>query len=168
MNIWSIPRSTVKTKTSLRSIHNQVYFCNIILQTTLPSSSTSFKISFLIDFHWGLSSEFFSTVTNVRITWTTFMVLTYPWPIHCEYKLRQKKWQIIKYLHSRDYVVQCIKTWFCRNCWRLVWTELNGFGGSGKNSRIKHYCLYYGEFNCIVLNVILAWNCLHIDDFVFS
>ena len=38
---------------SLGSIHNQVYFSNIILQTTLPSSSTSFKIYFLINFHWG-------------------------------------------------------------------------------------------------------------------
>ena len=60
---------------SLGSIHNQVYFCNIILQTTLPSSSTSFKISFLMDFHWGLKSEFFATVANVRITWTSFRVL---------------------------------------------------------------------------------------------
>ena len=32
-----IPRYTVKTKMSLGSIHNQVYFCNIFLQKTLPS-----------------------------------------------------------------------------------------------------------------------------------
>ena len=43
VNIWSIPRYAVKTKMSLRSVHNEVYFCNIILQATLPSSSTSSK-----------------------------------------------------------------------------------------------------------------------------
>ena len=73
MNIWSIPRYTVKTKTSLRSIHNQVYFCNIILQTTLPSFT---PWSLLIDDHCEPQSEFFA---NVRIGWTSFrLYLTLP------------------------------------------------------------------------------------------
>ena len=60
---------------SLGSIHNQVYFCNIILQTTLPSFA---PWSFLIDDHCELQSEFFATVANVRIGWTSFSVSKIP------------------------------------------------------------------------------------------
>ena len=79
VNIWSIPRCAVKTEMSLRSIRYEVYFCNIILQTTLPSS-TSFKISFLIDYHWGLQSEFFDTIVFVRIIWSSYRVYQWRWP----------------------------------------------------------------------------------------
>ena len=71
VNIWSIPRYAVKTKTSLGSIHNEVYFSNITLQTTLLSFA---PWSFLIDDHCELQSEFFAIVANVRIGWTSFRV----------------------------------------------------------------------------------------------
>ena len=72
VNIWSIPRCAIKkTKTSLRSIHNEVYFCNNILQTTLLSFA---PWSFLIDNHCELQSEFVAIVANVRIGWTSFRV----------------------------------------------------------------------------------------------
>ena len=64
----------LKTKMSLGSIHNEVYFCNIILQATLSSFA---PWSFLIDDHCELQSEFFATVANVRIGWTSFRVLNW-------------------------------------------------------------------------------------------
>ena len=63
-----------KTKMSLGFIHNEVYFCNIILQTTLPSFA---PWSFLTDNHCELQSEFFAIVANVRIGWTSFRVFLY-------------------------------------------------------------------------------------------
>ena len=62
VNIWAIPKYTVKTKTSVAPTQNQVYFCNMILETNVPSFATSFKISFLIGDHCELQSEFFDIV----------------------------------------------------------------------------------------------------------
>ena len=54
----------ILTEMSLGSIHDEVYFCNIILKTNVPSFAPSFC---LFDQHYELQSEFFAIVANVRI-----------------------------------------------------------------------------------------------------
>ena len=64
VSISAIPRYALKTKTSVGSNHNEVYFCSIILQTNVPSFAPS---SFPIDHHCELQSEFSDIAVFVRI-----------------------------------------------------------------------------------------------------
>ena len=72
LNIRTIPWYAIKTKTSVTSIHNEVYLCNMIFQTNVPSFAPSL---FPIDHHCELQSEFFDIVAFVRIVCSSCRVL---------------------------------------------------------------------------------------------
>ena len=62
VNIWAIPRYSVKTKMKLWSVHYEVYFCNIVLQKSgLNVYPMCCKYLFLIVHHYKLRSELIGT-----------------------------------------------------------------------------------------------------------